>query len=121
MSTTTTTTTLSDVLTYVISSADDSEVDLIIDAIQQRRKALRALAAASVRIGMETRISGISPKYLDGMRGEVVGINGKHADVLLDESSTRILRFKGARRFYVPTDTDRYQMSGIPLSCCKPA
>jgi aspartokinase-like uncharacterized kinase len=119
--TTTTATTLSDVLTYIVSEADDDAMDLIIDGVRQRQKALQQIAAASVRIGMETRIDGISPKYLVGMRGEVAGIDGKRAEVLLDEASTRTLRFKGGRRFYIPSDTTRYLLGGIPLSCCKPA
>jgi aspartokinase-like uncharacterized kinase len=113
--------TFGDALTYIAGSADDAEIDLIVEAVQQRRKLLRAIVASRVTVGMATRIDNISPKYLVGMTGEVVEISGKYAKVRLDKRSTSTLRVRGGRRFYVPNDTDSYLMSGIPTSCCLPA
>lgn len=110
--------TLQDTITYVTSQADEQALEHVIDAVKQRRKALRSVRAAAVGVGAQVRIGEISPKYLIGMTGDVVDIVGNRATVRLNEESTLLLRLKGTRRFYVPDDQLCYDLDGIPLSCC---
>lgn len=117
---TTTTVTLQDVIGFIVTSADDADIDRIHDALRQRRRALAAVTAAAVRPGMDVRLDGLSPKYLNGLTGTVESINGNRCSVLLDEESTQNLRFAG-KRFYVPIDMTNYIMRGVPLQCAKVA
>ena len=110
---------LTNTIEFITDSATETDIDRVIDAINVRRTALRARAAAAVTVGMATRIEGIKPNSLSGLTGTVTRIEGNRATVRLDAASTRVARYKGARRFYIPADTTEYEMSGIPLSCCK--
>lgn len=112
--------TLQDTIAFIVSEADESALDKITSALTERRKALRSIRAAAVTTGDHVRIGEISPKYLSGLTGEVVGTEGRLAKILLDEESTLTLRFASRRssRFFVPSDTDRYELGGVPLSCC---
>ena len=114
----TTTIEFSDVLDYIIDRADDEDIDRLYEAIKVRNKALRARAAAAVRIGADVTLTAVSPKYLVGMTGTVVGIKGQRADVELDEASTSRLRIVGRRRFFIAPDAKRYIVQGVPMSSC---
>ena len=112
------TVTMAEVIDYILDHADSADIDRVYEAAKMRHKTLQAKAASAVRIGMTIRLNGISPKYLNGMTGEVVSIDRQRASVLLDERSTRTLRVKGGRRFYIPADVKQYEVSGVPLSTC---
>lgn len=112
--------TLQDTIAFIVSEANESALDQITSALTERRKALRSVRAAAVAVGAPVRIGEISPKYLSGLTGEVVSTEGRFARILLDEDSTVNLRFatKRTTRFTVPWETDRYELGGVPLSCC---
>jgi hypothetical protein len=59
------------------------------------------------------RLDGVSPKYLKGLRGEVVEIKGGRCDVKLDERSVTSLRF--TRYAHVGVDG---VLRGVPKSAC---
>ena len=113
------TATLSDVLDFITDEATDEDLDRIYEAAKLRNKALRAKIAARVRVGAEVKIGGIKPKYFDGLTGVVTKTTGTHATVRFDARSTDVLRYKGARRYYIPADTTEYEVGGLPLSTCQ--
>lgn len=117
--TTITSTTLQDVLSFIADKADRDDTDRIFAAARARTKALNAVDAAAVKIGVDVELGGLSPKYLNGLSGTVKGIDGSYASVLLDESSTVTLRYTPRSRFQVPAESQRHLMTGIPLGCCR--
>lgn len=108
------TATLQDAIAF-IHGADDSDIKRMQDALKARHKALRDIRAASVREGSEVVTSGLSPKYLDGLRGVVRNIKGQRASLhITDDASLR--QITGTK--YGPfAPVDEYTLSGIPLSC----
>jgi len=113
--------TLADVTTFILTTATQDDIDRIHTAAKARTRSLREVLAAQVQVGASTTLQGLSPKYLNGMRGTVASIKGARGDVLLDEESTRNLRYLGARRYYIPAETTQYTLTGVPLSCIGPA
>lgn len=113
----TATITIEDVFEYVHGHADEEELDSLVEAFKARRKALSQKRALNVKVGTEVTLSGLSPKYLNGMSGTVETVNGTRADVRLNEASTRRLRYSG-KRFYVPEDEEQYLLPGVPKGCC---
>lgn len=111
--TTTQPTTLSDVIGFITGATSD-QLDLLSKAINDRRQSLRNERAALVKVGMKVVLSGVSPKYLDGMTGTVDAITGTRATVRLDEESTNRLRLTG-RRFLVPSTVREYELQ-VPLA-----
>jgi hypothetical protein len=109
-----------EVLDFILDHASEEEIDRIWQAAQTRQKSLRSRAAAVITVGQEVRLTGISPKYHEGLTGTVTKINGKHAAILLDERSTHVLRVKGARRYLIPPNYTQYEVGGIPLTTCRP-
>lgn len=70
---------------------------------------------------MKATLSGLSPKYLNGLTGEVVldpnGRSGARAFACkLDEASTNRLRWAGSR-FYIGPDVKEYVLPGVPMQC----
>ena len=116
MTTMQTETSLAETLSFILSKADDADIDRIYSAIRQRQQGLRAIKAAAVSVGAEVALTGLSPKYLNGLTGTVKSINGQRCDVELDETSTMTLRFSG-RKFFVPQGVTNYVVNGVPLSC----
>lgn len=113
----TATITIEDVFEYVHGHADEEELDSLVEAFKARRKALSEKRALNVKVGTEVTLSGLSPKYLNGLAGTVETVNGSRADVRLNEESTQRLRFKG-KRFYVPMDEETHLLTGVPKGCC---
>lgn len=116
LATDTSTTTLTDVLGFVLGSAEQSDIERLYAAIKQRQQVLRAVKAAAVSEGATVKLEGLSPKYLNGLTGAAQNIQGQRCDVKLDETSTMTLRFTG-RRFFVPPGVTNYVVTGVPLSC----
>lgn len=110
---------LTEVLTFIAEKATSADIGRIHDATAARIRALRAIRAAAVQTGQQVVLDGIKPKALAGLRGTVARIDGRYADVELDEASTETLRWSRTRVF-VPEGVTRYVLTGIPLSCCLP-
>jgi hypothetical protein len=110
------------VLSYIVLSADEDDLDRVIQAVRDRRKTLATAAAADVQTGASVELHNLSPKALNGLTGDVDRINGKRADVLLDEDSTQRLRFSntrysGAVDFALRDGSaTRYTLTGVPLT-----
>ena len=73
---------LKDVVTFIITDASVGNrdgVNAVITAIRERQKLNNAnqtaLAKATLRIGDTISVSGISPKYLNGMQGKIKSFN----------------------------------------------
>lgn len=109
-------TTITDVLSFILESATREDIDRIWAAARDRQKALGRLDAAKVTKGAAVRLDGLSPKYLNGLTGHVVDINGSRCTVLLDQPSAERLSF---RRFIVRAEDGTYRMGGIPTQCAK--
>jgi hypothetical protein len=114
---------LVDALTFVANSSSDHELDLIVAAVNARRRALREVRSAAVTIGSVVTIQNLSPAYLNGLTGTVEAHSrGKRTrvDVRLDEKSTKILRFQGGR-FPVGAETTEYLLGGVPITSLIPS
>lgn len=116
MSVTTTTPTLADAFAF-INIADDTDIERMYNALKMRRKAIAHQRAANVNGGTEGILTGLSPKYLNGLSGTVVSIRGQRADFELDEASTNTLRWTRQTRFPVDPNQKRYTIPGVPLQC----
>lgn len=108
----------SDVIAFIVARADAVDLDNIINAVKARRKALGQINAAAVRPGVEVRLDGLSPKYLNGLTGTVKSVSGGRCVVTLDRNSTTSLRYAG-QRFRIPTEHMEYDLAGIPTQCAK--
>lgn len=88
-------TTIQDVLDFVALHADQPDIENIWAACKRRQKYLRdnraASNAASLRPGDRVRLSGLSPKYLNGLTGEVVDVLGG--------TKVQVKLFDGTNRF----------------------
>lgn len=115
----TATITIEDVFEYIHGHADEAELDSLVEAFKARRKALSAKRALGVKKGSKVALTGLKPKYLNGLSGTVETVSGTHADVRLNEESTRRLRYSG-RQFYVPEGENEYVMA-VPKVCCTAA
>jgi hypothetical protein len=110
--------TFDEVVDYVTTHATNEELEELQAAMNARNSILQAQRAAAVRVGSTVTFVTIAPKYMEGLTGEITSIDGKHATVRLNVRSTNTLRVKGRRRFFIPPTTQRYEVSGIPLTCC---
>ncbi|MEV7123911.1 hypothetical protein [Kitasatospora griseola] len=108
---------LADTVNFILNEATDADLDRVVSALKDRRKALATMRAANVTTGVTATTHNLSPKYLNGLTGTVVEINGKHADLELDADSTDQLRWSRQSRFAVPADARTYRVRGIPLTC----
>lgn len=106
-----------DVKTFILTSATKDDLDAIFGAIKMRTSTLKAINAATVTVGAEAELTGLSPKYLNGLTGTVQTIRRERGDVLLDAKSTRALRYSGSRKYFIPADQEKYLLTGVPLSC----
>lgn len=115
-------TTISD----IVLNANEDDLDRILQSVRDRRKVLSAARAAEVQIGMACTLTGLSPKYLNGLTGTVVrdpsGRSGTRAFACkLDEASTTRLRRQPSTRFFVPGDVTEFVLPGVPMQCFKVA
>ena len=96
-------TTFKDVLDYVGTQATDAEVRALFSAGNARIKHTRALNAAAnaatLAVGDEVELTGLKPKYLNGLRGTIDAKAGQSFEVKLDDDSRllagRYVRFNG--------------------------
>ncbi len=110
-----------ELLSFVVLNADENDLDRIIEAVKGRRRALHEAAAAAVQVGSTVTLHNLSPKALNGLHGEVATINGKRADVLLDEESTAMLRFSRTRYALSVGSDPTFVLHGVPLTACRAA
>lgn len=109
----------------IVLNADEDDLTRIIQTVKDRRKVLASARAADVQIGASCTLTGLSPKYLNGLTGVVVrdpnGRSGTRAYACkLDEESTKRLRGQGTR-FFIPEATTEYVLPGVPMQCFKVA
>lgn len=87
-------TTIGEVLTFIASEATEGDITAIYEMAKTRAKTLRnvqaATNAATLKPGDKVRLSGLSPKYMNGEVVEVVSINGSKIRVKTDHVIGRI-------------------------------
>ncbi|OEV10922.1 hypothetical protein [Streptomyces nanshensis] len=110
--------TLADALDF-ISGASSDDLDRVLLSYKDRQKKLREIRAAAVRRGVTVRTSNLTPKRYDGLEGEVTEVETIRTrtavTLLLTEESTDTLR----RSEYVPPETKRFPLRGVPATCCE--
>ncbi|MCI2421136.1 hypothetical protein MOQ72_27200 [Saccharopolyspora sp. K220] len=115
--------TMSGVVGFIQENTDTNDLDTVIESVRTRRKLLRDQAAAAVKEGMTITIYDVSPKYLAGLRDTVKSIDRlsrkPSAVVTLDQESTTTLAFS-SMKYASLANKDSFDLTGVPLSCCKP-
>ena len=109
---------INDVATFIHQASEES-IGTIQQLIANRRKNIQNERAAQVTIGKTVTLTGLTPKYLNGLTGEVADLSGTRANILLDEDSTLTLRLtdrtgKFSRNF---GSEKRGTLKGVPLVC----
>lgn len=108
---------INDVVTFILS--DDSTrtpegINAVVRAINERQKLNRALktavAKSTLSVGMTATISGISPKYLNGMKGTLKNFNKTRSrvDVVITDNQHDYRKSIGQT------------VHGIPVQCLTP-
>lgn len=108
---------IKDIKDWIINSATSEDCSTLKGAIKLRGTILRS----QLKVGDPVEIEGISPKYLNGLKGTFKGMrprSRKYGRIELDETSTTVLRARGDR-FEVPNGVKNHVISGIPVSCMK--
>ena len=72
-----------DIIDWIGENATLDQIHLINNALRNRQRALGREIAEKVKVGMRVELQGISPKYLNGLTGEVTQISGNRATVAL--------------------------------------
>lgn len=112
---------LKSVVDFIASSATEGDLAKIHEAIRVRESALREERAGRVAVGADVEIVDISPKYLNGLTGTVVRIQGARVTVQLDELSTMRLKCEPKSKFPVAPDATSYNLTGLPRASCQVA
>jgi hypothetical protein len=103
---------LSEVLSYIYSQTTPEDVSTIFQACKERNRLLNSVRAASVTKGSKVKLTGLSPKYLNGLKGEVTEITGAKCVIHLDPSSAQKIKFtKWGSTLGV--------LTGVPTSTCE--
>jgi hypothetical protein len=106
-------TTQDDVLAFIVSKATTANLAEIKEAVE----VARSNAGLGIKSGTKVSLSGLSPKFLNGLKGEVKNISGKRADVALDAISTARLAGQRSPRFHVMPGSTSYVLHGAPVQC----
>jgi hypothetical protein len=104
---------IKDVIKFIITDASvsDSGMSAIITAVRERQKInrsqSRAIALATIRVGMTVRLSGLTPKYWDGTEGTVVSFNKTRtrATIKITKSSNQFKIKEGTTQQGFPIST----------------
>ncbi|SEB31813.1 hypothetical protein [Streptomyces melanosporofaciens] len=110
--------TLESVIDFILNQADEGSVEKVFAAGNQRMATLINARAAQVTEGATVRLTGLKPKYLNGLQGEVVELTRERkqiiAVVLLDETSTTEFSFHRE----IDPETQRHRVR-VPAGTCK--
>jgi hypothetical protein len=114
--------TFSEVHGYVLTAASEEDLRLLQQAIQERRRTFGLVRAASVQVGGQASIEGLTPRILNGLRGTVESLHNSRASVKLDTASTRLLAY-GRSRFSTKAAAafvagEGFLVEGVPATCC---
>lgn len=94
-----------EVYTYILAQAGVSELERFGEAIKTRR----GLLAQRTGAGSTVKIANLSPKYLNGLTGQIVARQGNRVTVKLDHPVYMPGKFYG-----------RSEIGGIPAQCALP-
>lgn len=96
---------IKDILSAIESGDLDQHRELINQALNARSKARAQEVSGTLKEGQHVRITGITPKWLNGKTGKIVGRYPRGVNrfnVMLDEK---------------PMAPDTQQQAGIPAAC----
>lgn len=103
---------------FVTLHATSDDLDRIYAACRARQKALASVKAAAVKVGMVVTTEGLTPKYINGLTGEVTSITGARASVrFAHNQANRIAYTKHGPRALLTQEDPLFVMGGIPLTC----
>lgn len=114
---------LKDVVTFIITDSSvntDETLNALWTAVRERQRLNRAnstaIAKATLRIGDVVSVSGISPKYLNGMTGRIVAFNKtrSRADIEIVDNRNDYRVAKGARKHGYPVQCLTVVSSTVP-------
>ncbi|MFJ9167282.1 hypothetical protein ACIRPK_23945 [Kitasatospora sp. NPDC101801] len=108
---------LADAIDYILTTATETDLDRVIDAVRDRNRNLGKIRSAAVTVGSTVTTKNLDRKFLVGLTGTVATIQGKFAALTLDEASTNQLRWARQTTIKVPADTKNFLLNGIPLAC----
>lgn len=106
---------IEDVLAFITSEASREDLESISAAQKSRREILTIQQTATLRRGSRVRLTGISPKSIEGATGTIQDIARKRASVVFDEEQPRGVyfgRFQATYRNKMPLR--------VPLACLVP-
>lgn len=112
------TSTQADALQYVLTVTDEADLDRLAAAIGDRRRDLRKLRAAPIKVGSTVRLDNIRPKYLAGITGRVTQLHGQTCTINLTENSIADLRLTPRGKHIAPDAKEHYLR--VPLETCVP-
>ena len=114
------TTSANDVIAAIVRGELDNDIETVLDAVIARKKAASKLRAAQAKatlsVGDRVRLTGISPKALDGATATVCDVfsRGSRIGVEIDKEFAGVAgRFSGMIRMGIPVQ--------VPASCVVPA
>ena len=104
---------LRDVVTFIVtdSSVTNDGIDAVITAIRERQKinraSERAVAQATLRVGMKVRLEGLTPKFWNGTEGVITSFNQTHtrATIRVTKSSHAFKIIEGSTQSGFPLTT----------------
>ena len=79
---------LADATNFILTTATETDLDRVIDAVRDRHRTLGKIRAAAVTVGSTVTTKNLDRKFLVGLAGTVATIRGKFAHLTLDEAST---------------------------------
>lgn len=116
------TVTYDDVIKFITTEADREQLTSIANAHNARTKILRSVqtaqAAATVKVGLAVELTGLKPKYLNGLKGKVTKVERERVQVELDEDSSTTLQFTRQSRYH-RIGTAPMTVPGLPVGCLK--
>lgn len=106
--------TTAEIVSAILTGRHDGEIGEIADACRTRNDYLKKRTAAEVRLGSRVRVKGVSPRYLDGLTGNVASFYGRtrtrvnieieHIESISPQAKERLIGT---------------QLLGVPLTCCE--
>lgn len=114
-------TTMTEVVEW-IEKIGDSDLDVVLAALQARHDALHEARAERATVGTDVVIDDVTADYLVGLEGRIEASDPDEGvvDVRLTTASTGRLRFSGQVDLPVGVGFN-YLLRGVPASCCYPA
>lgn len=105
-----------DALAFIRNEASTEDIEGIHAAIAVARARLKRQMQNALHVGSKVKTVNLSPKYLNGLTGEVTELHGSRVEILLDMPSTNAIRgTKFGPHSSLPVDLPA-PLRGVPVS-----